>query len=507
LPGEAVHARSFFAPPPAHFQKIPEIPRQKIWSGLCYELVGFIRIFFLAAISSNAIPAPAAPAQPKASAPDSQKAPAATAAASPFSVILAAVNSQPPAQSSPAPQTQASSGDDASSDNAPSQNSTGSQTVSNTDTSSTPASAAPKDPNTPAPAADDADQIVKADGADKPAQASDKPAKDTKSANDNDVSADAQPQPNAAQPDASIAAQAQAALIAVQTPAPQSSAPANDEDSGTNETAAVSEVAKSDAKTAPTVPPDTSANVKLPTDPATAASQSPVAAAQAALKNGNLSGKNADNNNDATDKPASKTADAGGVQPQVQSQQQQQQTSAQAPTSAPSITAAVAPSHAMPIQTASAGHDVSAQVQVAPQTPTPDVNSLAVDIAARSQSGAKEFQIRLDPPELGRVDVRLSIDATGKAEAHLTADHPQALSLLQKDSSSLTQALRDAGLDVSQNGLNFSLRGQNGNGGNQAQGQTRMPRSNLTAIRAIDNTPNASPLSFTGGNGRLDIHV
>ena len=64
---------------------------------------------------------------------------------------------------------------------------------------------------------------------------------------------------------------------------------------------------------------------------------------------------------------------------------------------------------------------------------TPNADAIAVTIAARSQSGAKQFDIRLDPPELGRVEVRLSIDASGKTEAHLTADQPQTLDLLQKD--------------------------------------------------------------------------
>ena len=33
----------------------------------------------------------------------------------------------------------------------------------------------------------------------------------------------------------------------------------------------------------------------------------------------------------------------------------------------------------------------------------PNLNSLAVEIAAKVQSGTKQFDIRLDPPELGRV--------------------------------------------------------------------------------------------------------
>jgi flagellar hook-length control protein FliK len=141
--------------------------------------------------------------------------------------------------------------------------------------------------------------------------------------------------------------------------------------------------------------------------------------------------------------------------------------------------------------------------------PTPNLSALAVSIAARSLSGAKQFEIRLDPPELGRVDVRLSIDANGKTEAHMTADQPQTLNLLQKDAPTLTQALRDAGLDVSQSGLNFSLRGQdrqNDDGGNRA-GQGR--RTNLTATRAIQAAQSPAAISFNGAaaDARVDIHV
>lgn len=148
-------------------------------------------------------------------------------------------------------------------------------------------------------------------------------------------------------------------------------------------------------------------------------------------------------------------------------------------------------------------------IQVSAQ-PQPNMPALAVEITAKSQAGAKQFDIRLDPPELGRVEVRLSIDATGKASAHLTADQPQTLDLLRKDSTSLTQALRDAGLDVNQNGLNFSLRqqagdthqGQNGGGNRSAAGRGQM----LTASKSIDATQ-ASAAYRAPADGRLDIRV
>jgi len=141
-------------------------------------------------------------------------------------------------------------------------------------------------------------------------------------------------------------------------------------------------------------------------------------------------------------------------------------------------------------------------------TAAPNLPALAVEIAAKSQSGAKQFDIRLDPPELGRVEVRLSIDATGKASAHLSADQPQTLSLLQKDASVLTRALRDAGLDVSQDGLNFSLRQQNDNNqsGNAGSGNRRSRNFSLSATTSVDAT--AMTAAYRGpANGRLDIRV
>jgi hypothetical protein len=151
-------------------------------------------------------------------------------------------------------------------------------------------------------------------------------------------------------------------------------------------------------------------------------------------------------------------------------------------------------------------------VEVHHSEPTPDMPALGIAIAARSLSGARQFDIRLDPPELGHVEVRLSIDSTGKASAHLTADQQQTLDLLQKDSSSLTRALRDAGLDVNQNGLNFSLRQQSGGGGDNRGFSSRgrggaQPLSGLTRLSAtLTSTPNPRAALFAA-DGRVDIKV
>jgi len=153
-------------------------------------------------------------------------------------------------------------------------------------------------------------------------------------------------------------------------------------------------------------------------------------------------------------------------------------------------------------------HDFSDQTST--PTTAPNTDALAVSIAARLVGGAKQFDIRLDPPELGRVEVRLSIDASGKTQAHLTADQPQTVALLQKDAPNLTRALRDAGLDVSQNGLNFSLKGQGQNqGGHSGNFGTPSRSMALPAVaQSVDAAPSSATLpSSLLGRARLDIHV
>jgi flagellar hook-length control protein FliK len=104
--------------------------------------------------------------------------------------------------------------------------------------------------------------------------------------------------------------------------------------------------------------------------------------------------------------------------------------------------------------------------------------------------------------------VRLSIDATGKAQASLSADQPRTLDLLKADAPALTRALRDAGLNVSQNGLNFSLRGQDRqNGGNNFTPRSgRSAQTSLIATSAIGSVQGGA--NYQGpADGRLDIRV
>ena len=86
------------------------------------------------------------------------------------------------------------------------------------------------------------------------------------------------------------------------------------------------------------------------------------------------------------------------------------------------------------------------------------MESLAVEIATRARNGERRFDIRLDPPELGRIDVRLEIDHKGNTSTKLIVERAETLDMLQRDARGLEKALQSAGLKTDAGGLEFSLR-------------------------------------------------
>ena len=91
---------------------------------------------------------------------------------------------------------------------------------------------------------------------------------------------------------------------------------------------------------------------------------------------------------------------------------------------------------------------------------TVPISGLAVEIVARVHEGLRRFEIRLDPPELGRIDVRLEVDRGGNVTSRLTVERAETLDLLRRDAPQLERALQHAGLNT-EGGLQFSLRDQN----------------------------------------------
>jgi len=148
---------------------------------------------------------------------------------------------------------------------------------------------------------------------------------------------------------------------------------------------------------------------------------------------------------------------------------------APAQASTPQSTAADASSTAaQPTQPAAV--QAARTVHAAYQTPLQQVNlpQVAFEVVRQFEAGNSRFQIRLDPPDLGRIDVKLDVDKSGTVNARMTVERPETLDLMQRDQRALQQALQQAGLDASKTNLEFSLRqnpfaGQGGMGEGQGQ--------------------------------------
>lgn len=144
----------------------------------------------------------------------------------------------------------------------------------------------------------------------------------------------------------------------------------------------------------------------------------------------------------------------------------------------------------------------------AANTPVP-LNSLAADIALRAAGGNSRFEIRLDPAELGRIDVRLEVDKHGNVMSHLTVERPATLDMLRNDAPRLQQALEDAGLKTGNSGLQFSLRDQSSSGQNNDNGSSR------NSQRVIITDEDTVPAQFAGrtygralgASGGVDIRI
>src|ERR1700722_10668123 len=97
------------------------------------------------------------------------------------------------------------------------------------------------------------------------------------------------------------------------------------------------------------------------------------------------------------------------------------------------------------------------------------IDQVILQMNRNVKSGNDQMTLQLNPADLGKITVKLDFNADGKVQGTVTADNPQTLSMLQKDSRSLERALQDAGLRADPGSLQFNLSGQGQGGGNAGQ--------------------------------------
>jgi len=118
----------------------------------------------------------------------------------------------------------------------------------------------------------------------------------------------------------------------------------------------------------------------------------------------------------------------------------------------------------------------------------PAVEQVIFQLNRNVKSGNDQLNLQLNPTELGRVNIKLNINADGKVQGTVVANNPATLDLLLKDVRSLERALQDAGLRADSGSLHFSLGGQSGQSGHSA-GNPSSNKNASSADPALDTDP------------------
>ncbi len=148
-----------------------------------------------------------------------------------------------------------------------------------------------------------------------------------------------------------------------------------------------------------------------------------------------------------------------------------------------------------PPQASAPALQANAPSPLAPPAAAVPLAGIAIAIAGKAFEGKNRFEIRLDPPELGRIEVKLDLDRDGRITSHIVADRPATLELLRNDAATLQRALDDAGLKTANNGLQFSLRDRSEPAATAAAAGERGNRAaDAPRPRAVRARPGADPL-------------
>ncbi|GIX17463.1 MAG: hypothetical protein KatS3mg119_1649 [Rhodothalassiaceae bacterium] len=117
----------------------------------------------------------------------------------------------------------------------------------------------------------------------------------------------------------------------------------------------------------------------------------------------------------------------------------------------------------------------AAAPQPAPQAGLPPAaQQLGLALQYRVGRGETRFALRLDPPELGRIEVALKLHSDGRVDALVKAEHGHTLDLLQRDARILERAFHQLGLKP-EGGIQFTT-GQ----GSQHHGQQAFAEGGLS---------------------------
>ena len=129
-------------------------------------------------------------------------------------------------------------------------------------------------------------------------------------------------------------------------------------------------------------------------------------------------------------------------------------------------------------------------------------------ISRALQAGNDRISIRLNPADMGRVEVKMELASDGRMSAVVTADNRETLELLKRDASALQKALEEGGLDLDSGNLAFNLRGEDGQTADGGDGSVGTPDlEEELAEQTVDAQPELilNPEDVVLGEGRVDV--
>lgn len=161
-------------------------------------------------------------------------------------------------------------------------------------------------------------------------------------------------------------------------------------------------------------------------------------------------------------------------------------------------------------ETATVTTQHTTQAQSAPQNAPPATVQVYQRMIERFDGRAQRYEIRLDPAELGRVDVRIEVGADKKVHAVLAAHDSAALTDLMRGQRSLERALSDAGIDVADGGIRFELSNdQNRNSAGDQNASERNASTNVwrgfSALNVAVDAQTAEAVRPWRPSSRLDL--
>lgn len=106
---------------------------------------------------------------------------------------------------------------------------------------------------------------------------------------------------------------------------------------------------------------------------------------------------------------------------------------------------------------------------------------VAATLTKNAQTGeSKNMTLRMDPPELGKIEIQMHFTKDKSVKTHMIFEKPETMLMMQRDQHALERAMQQAGLDAGGNSLSFELSSgdhsfddNRGNGGNDYGNKNR----------------------------------